>query len=291
MLPRDRGERNPQAGLIAASAVLALNGLLFLFSGSAPVLAVQGAAGEVMRSVSEPVAAVGRGFASVRDLFVDIRSLQARLTELLEEREQLVSEAARIASLEREVAELQATLDLRATTSFTTVAAQVVARDFAIDRRYIILDVGSVDGVKIGDVVIGAGASLAGRVVQVSEQSCQVRLLTDPEFSVTSEVAATGAIGQVRGRAANPLAFDDVDAQRQVLVGAEVTTSGIELSPTLRSAFPRGLSVGRVVAVNTVTSAVLQSADVEPTLDLDSVRTLLVILNYRGGLPDPSETP
>ena len=291
MLPRDRGERNPQAGLIAAGAVLALNGLLFLFSGSAPVLAVQGAAGEVMRSVSEPVAAVGRGFASVRDLFVDIRSLQARLTELLEERDQLRSEAARIASLEREVADLQATLDLRATTSFTTVAAQVVARDFAIDRRYIILDVGSVDGVKIGDVVIGAGASLAGRVVQVSEQSCQVRLLTDPEFSVTSEVAATGAIGQVRGRAANPLAFDDVDAQRQVLVGAEVTTSGIELSPTLRSAFPRGLSVGRVVAVNTVTSAVLQSADVEPTLDLDSVRTLLVILNYRGGLPDPSETP
>lgn len=291
MLPRDRGERNSQAGLLAVGAVLALNGLLFLFSGSAPVLAVQGAAGEVMRSVSEPVAAVGRGFASVRDLFVDIRSLQARLTELLEERDQLLSEAARIASLEREVAELQATLDLRATTSFTTVAAQVVARDFAIDRRYIILDVGSVDGVKIGDVVIGAGASLAGRVVQVSEQSCQVRLLTDPEFSVTSEVAATGAIGQVRGRAANPLAFDDVDAQRQLLVGAEVTTSGIELSPTLRSAFPRGLSVGRVVAVNTVTTAVLQSADVEPTLDLDSVRTLLVILNYRGGLPDPGETP
>jgi len=291
MLPRDRGERNPQAGLVAIGVVLAINGLLFLFSGSAPVLAVQGAAGQVARTVSEPVAAIGRGVASVRDLFVDIRSLQARLTALLEERDQLGSEAARIASLEREVAELQATLDLRATTSFATVAAQVVARDFAIDRRYVILDVGSADGVKVGDVVIGAGASLAGRVVQVSDQSCQVRLLTDPEFSVTSEVASTGAIGQVRGRAANPLAFDDVDAQRQVLVGAEITTSGIELSPTLRSAFPRGLSVGRVVAVNSVASAVLQSADVQPTLDLDSVRTLLVILNYRGGLPDPGVTP
>jgi rod shape-determining protein MreC len=291
MLPRDRGGRNPQAGLVAIGVVLAINGLLFLFSGSAPVLAVQGAAGQVARTVSEPVAAIGRGVASVRDLFVDIRSLQARLTALLEERDQLASEAARIASLEREVAELQATLDLRATTSFATVAAQVVARDFAIDRRYVILDVGSADGVKVGDVVIGAGASLAGRVVQVSDQSCQVRLLTDPEFSVTSEVASTGAIGQVRGRAANPLAFDDVDAQRQVLVGAEITTSGIELSPTLRSAFPRGLSVGRVVAVNSVASAVLQSADVQPTLDLDSVRTLLVILNYRGGLPDPGVTP
>jgi rod shape-determining protein MreC len=291
MLPRDRGGRNPQAGLVAIGVVLAINGILFLLSGSEPVLAVQGAAGQVARTVSEPVAAIGRGVASVRDLFVDIRSLQARLTALLEERDQLASEAARIASLEREVAELQATLDLRATTSFATVAAQVVARDFAIDRRYVILDVGSADGVKVGDVVIGAGASLAGRVVQVSDQSCQVRLLTDPEFSVTSEVASTGAIGQVRGRAANPLAFDDVDAQRQVLVGAEITTSGIELSPTLRSAFPRGLSVGRVVAVNSVASAVLQSADVQPTLDLDSVRTLLVILNYRGGLPDPGVTP
>ena len=291
MLPRDQGERNPQAGLIAIGVVLLFNGLLFLLSGSAPVLAVQGAAGQVVRTVSEPAAAVGRGVVSVRDLFVDIRSLQARLTALLDERDQLAAEAARIASLEREVAELQATLDLRATTSFSTVAAQVVARDFAIDRRYVILDVGSADGVKVGDVVIGAGASLAGRVVQVSDQSCQVRLLTDPEFSVTSEVASTGAIGQVRGRAANPLAFDDVDAQRQVLVGAEITTSGIELSPTLRSAFPRGLSVGRVVAVNSIASAVLQSADVQPTLDLDSVRTLLVILNYRGGLPDPIETP
>ena len=291
MLPRDRGERNPQAGLIAVGVVLAINGILFLLSGSEPVLAAQGAAGQVVRTVCEPVAAIGRGAASVRDLFVDIRSLQARLTALLDERDQLAAEAARIASLEREVAELQATLDLRATTSFATVAAQVVARDFAIDRRYVILDVGSADGVKVGDVVIGAGASLAGRVVQVSDQSCQVRLLTDPEFSVTSEVASTGAIGQVRGRAANPLAFDDVDAQRQVLVGAEITTSGIELSPTLRSAFPRGLSVGRVVAVNSVASAVLQSADVQPTLDLDSVRTLLVIINYRGGLPDPVVTP
>jgi len=145
MLPRDRGERNPQAGLVAIGVVLAINGLLFLFSGSAPVLAVQGGAGQVARTVSEPVAAIGRGVASVRDLFVDIRSLQARLTALLEERDQLASEAARIASLEREVAELQATLDLRATTSFATVAAQVVARDFAIDRRYVILDVGSSD--------------------------------------------------------------------------------------------------------------------------------------------------
>ena len=291
MLPRDRGDRSQRAGLIAVGVTLAFNGLLFVISGSAPVLALQGGAGQAVRAVSQPIVEIGRGMAAVGSLVVDIRGLQERFATLLAERDQLAAEATRIASLEREVAELQATLDLRATTSFTTVAAQVVARDFSVDRRYVILDVGGADGVKVGDVVIGAGASLAGRVIQVSDQSCQVRLLTDPDFSVTAEIASTGAIGQVRGRAANPLAFDDVDAQRQVIIGAEVTTSGIELSPTLRSAFPRGLAVGRVVAVNSIASAVLQSADVTPTLDLDSVRTLLVILNYRGGLPDPNATP
>ena len=84
MLPRDRGERNPQASLVAIGVVLLFNGLLFLLSASAPVVALQGAAGQVARTVSEPVAAIGRGAASVRDLFVDIRSLQARLTALLE---------------------------------------------------------------------------------------------------------------------------------------------------------------------------------------------------------------
>jgi rod shape-determining protein MreC len=291
MLPRDRGDRSQRAGLIAVGVTLAFNGLLFVISGSAPVLALQGGAGQAVRAVSQPIVEIGRGMAAVGSLVVDIRGLQERFATLLAERDQLAAEATRIASLEREVAELQATLDLRATTSFTTVAAQVVARDFSVDRRYVILDVGGADGVKVGDVVIGAGASLAGRVIQVSDQSCQVRLLTDPDFSVTAEIASTGAIGQVRGRAANPLAFDDVDAQRQVIIGAEVTTSGIELSPSLRSAFPRGLAVGRVVAVNSIASAVLQSADVTPTLDLDSVRTLLVILNYRGGLPDPNATP
>ena len=30
MLPRDRGERNPQAGLVAIGVVLAINGILFI---------------------------------------------------------------------------------------------------------------------------------------------------------------------------------------------------------------------------------------------------------------------
>ena len=83
----------------------------------------------------------------------------------------------------------------------------------------------------------------------------------------------------------------DIDALREVAIGAAVTTSGIELTPELRSAFPRGLSIGTIAAVSAQASSVLQSADVTPTLPIDSIRTLLVITNFRGGLPIPSAAP
>jgi len=76
-----------------------------------------------------------------------------------------------------------------------------------------------------------------------------------------------------------------------VPVGSEVTTSGIELNSAIRSAFPRGLSIGRIVTVSDPSGAVVKSAEVKSILELDSARTLLVILNYRGGLIAPSSAP
>jgi rod shape-determining protein MreC len=242
----------------------------------------------VLRVATEPIAAAGRSLAAAGVLASDIQALRTRLALTLQERDEAAASAARVASLEREITELQAILDLRSSISFSSIAVQVVARDFDIGKRLVIIDRGSRDGITEGDVVIGAGGTLAGRVISVSEGSAQVRLVSDPEFTVTAEIATTGAIGLLHGRGANPLVFDDIDALRDVPVGAEVTTSGIELSSAIRSAFPRGLSIGRVVTVSDPSGAVIKSAEVKPILELDSARTLLVIVNYAGGLPAPS---
>jgi rod shape-determining protein MreC len=237
---------------------------------------------------TEPLATIGRGLAAAGVLASDIQALRTRLALTLQERDDAAASAARVASLEREITELQAILDLRSSISFSSIAVQVVGRDFDIGKRLVIIDRGTRDGIAEGDVVIGAGGTLAGRVISVTEGSAQVRLVSDPGFTVTAEIATTGAIGLLHGRGANPLVFDDIDALRDVPVGSEVTTSGIELSSVIRSAFPRGLSIGRVVTVSDPSGAVIKSAEVKPILELDSVRTLLVILNYTGGLPAPS---
>jgi len=260
-------------------------------SGSAPSKALRDALAGPLRFVTEPLAGVGRGLATVGAVAADVQELRTRLALTIAERDEAVASASRVASLEREITELQAVLDLRSTIRFSSVAVQVVARDFEIGRRLVVIDRGARDGIQVGDVVIGAGNTLAGRVIEVSDVSAQVRLMSDPEFSVTAEIASTGAIGLIKGRGANPLAFEGIDSLREVPIGAEVTTSGIELSQTLRSAFPRGLSIGRVVTLSDQAGAVIKNAEVESILELDAARTLLVILNYRGGLPQPSVAP
>jgi len=275
----------------ASTLLIVIALILLITSESAPSKAVRDALSEPLRFVTEPLAAAGRGVAAFGAVASDVQELRERLALTIAERDEAVASAARVASLEREITELQAVLDLRSTIRFSSVAAQVVARDFEIGRRVVVIDRGARDGVQIGDVVIGAGNTLAGRVIEVSDATAQVRLMSDPEFSVTAEVASTGAIGLIRGRGANPLAFDDIDALRDVPIGAEVTTSGIELSQTLRSAFPRGLSIGRVVTLSDQAGTVIKSAEVESILELDAARTLLVILNYQGGLPVPSAAP
>ncbi|MEI6271259.1 MAG: rod shape-determining protein MreC [Chloroflexota bacterium] len=272
--------------------VLILLSVALSLTSSAPIsIHIRNLGFGVLNAATEPLAVLGRGVAAVGGITTDVAALRSRLALTLQERDEAAASSARVASLEREITELQAILDLRSSIQFNTVAVQVIARDFDIGKRLIVVDRGARDGVSEGDVVIGAGGTLAGRVIAVSEGSSQVRLISDPQFSVTAEIASTGAIGLVRGHGANPLAFDDIDSLRDVPVGAEVTTSGIELSATIRSAFPRGLSIGRVVTVSDQTGAVIKSAELKPILELDAARTLLIILNYDGGLSVPSPAP
>lgn len=288
---RSDARKGFEVGGRSSALALVITLIALITSGSAPSKAVRDALAGPLRFVTEPLAAVGRGLATVGAVAADVQELRTRLALTIAERDEAVASASRVASLEREITELQAVLDLRSTIQFSSVAVQVVARDFDIGRRLVVIDRGSREGIQVGDVVIGAGNTLAGRVIEVSDENAQVRLLSDPEFSVTAEIASTGAIGLVRGRGANPLAFQDIDALREVPIGAEVTTSGIELSQTIRSAFPRGLAIGRVVTLSDPAGAVIKSAEVESILELDAARTLLVILNYQGGLPVPSAAP
>lgn len=94
----------------------------------------------------------------------------------------------------------------------------------------------------------------------------------------------------VTGQLGGALVMTDVDAAATVTIGDEVFTAGIELAGGIRSPYPKGLLIGRVVDVKRDPNEVVQTVFLEPAAPLDQLEFLLVITDYEGGIVGPIET-
>ena len=68
-------------------------------------------------------------------------------------------------------------------------------------------------------------------------------------------------------------------------------TAGITLGSGIRSPYPKGLVIGQVIDATRDPNAVIQTAYLEPAIDLDRLEVVLVITDYQGGIPDATDLP
>jgi cell shape-determining protein MreC len=140
-------------------------------------------------------------------------------------------------------------------------------------------------------VVIGTGGALAGRVTELGASVARVTLINDPASTVIGQIVSSRATGEVVGDLGGTLVMGKIDATQQVDLGDEVVTAGISLNEAVRSPYPQGLVIGRIIDVVRDPNAVVQTAFVEPAVDLGSLEFLLVITDYEGGIPGIDELP
>ena len=86
------------------------------------------------------------------------------------------------------------------------------------------------------------------------------------------------------GQLGNGLTMGNIDATAKVQLDEEVFTAGIELAGGIRSPYPKGLLIGRVIDVKRDANDVVQTAFLLPAADLDSFESALIITDYEGGL-------
>jgi rod shape-determining protein MreC len=247
-------------------------------------------------SVFVPVQAALDGFAgtvaSLGGAIADVERLRSDNTALQASNDRLAADNDWLAAARRENQQLSAMLGLRDAFGYKTVAAQVIAAESAGLRRAITIGKGSDDGIATGDVVVGDGGALVGRVIDTGPAFANVVLISDPASTVIGRLpnAATGA---VVGGLERVVLMDRIDATEQVSIGDVVVTAGIALPGGIRSAYPKGLPIGRVVDVRNDPNAVVQTAWLLPTAPLDRLEYVLVITDYEGGFPsvEPSTAP
>jgi rod shape-determining protein MreC len=276
---------------IAFTGLLVVSMLLMAFSSNAALLELQRGLGFAFRPMQSALAGAAAGVADIVATIAEIDRLRSDNAALRQERDRLAVENARLLEVGRENQLLTGLLQLQSGFEHETVAAAVIARESSEFRRTVTLDRGAGHGISVGDVVIGQGGALAGRVVEVGATFAHVMLITDGDSTVIGQLHTSAATGEVTGQLDGTLIMSQIDSTQRVQLGEEVLTAGIELGGGIRSPFPRGLLIGQIVDVVRDANDVVQTAFLQPAINLDRLEYLLVITDYEGGISNPIELP
>jgi len=266
-------------------AVLAL-----LIVGSFALLTVtygQGSDG-VQRGVSaifSPFQSVAdRALKPARDLVnwfdetFDAKGRNARLHEELEQaRRQSVGSQAAIA----ENAQLRKLVGLDRSgaipSGYDPVTGRVISRSPTVWFADVVIDVGSGDGVAVGDPVVN-GDGLVGSVSAVTGGTAKVTLIADHSSAVSAKIVPGGVQGVLKPSVGDPgdLILDFLDSEKLVGKGQAVVTSGWR-AEGFESGYPPNLPIGEVTKASPEEQEAQQQVHVRPFADLRDLDLVQVL--------------
>ena len=269
--------RRTQAGFFRPFAILlAISLVLLLSRNSEPVRQLATGATQLLVPIQRVLADVGvtsnrfvQAITEIQRLRSEDAALRADVDRLTLENVQL-REAAFAAQQAAKLGEVAKTL------KYETVAAPVIARDPSNILATIVLGAGSDSGIKVGHVVVSE-QGLVGRVSEVGTNYSKVLLITDPSSTLSALVEGSRATGIVRGQYGDLLIMDWILQTEKVNVGDVVVSAGLGLGDELRSLYPKGLVVGRVLQLQNAEAAAYQRAIVAPAVDLRRLENVLVV--------------
>jgi len=189
-------------------------------------------------------------------------------------RNALLVSGARIARLQAETADNARLRGLVGAVQRGALDVQLVPiLDIDLDptRQRLVLDAGSGDGVRVGQVVIDAGG-VVGQIIETTPMHATALLLTDPDHAVPVAVQRNGVrlVAYGTGRS-DRLALASIPLSSDVKVGDVVVTSG------LGERFPAGFPVGTITALRPDESRAFLLGDVTPAAQLDRGRDVLLL--------------
>lgn len=162
---------------------------------------------------------------------------------------------------------------------FELCYAGIISRDSADPYKSFVLNVGSGDGVQVGDPVI-SGEYVVGTVQKVNYSTCVVYSVIDPRLNVGVYEAGTGEYGYMCGDDAlfdrGLCKLNGLDSSTSVVSGGIVCTSGAG------GVFPSGLIVGEVASVKSDAISAGYYAEVKPFAELDRLTDVFVITSFEG---------
>lgn len=215
---------------------------------------------------------------------------QRRIAELEQQVSALTEENIRFKTYQNKIMMLEQQLQIDQTYDWRTVAATVVQGSTDNGRRIVRIDRGQVDQVAVGMAVVakegGSPPALIGVVDQVYAQAADVLLMTDYGSTISARTAGTTtpADGLIAGQwqLGSRIKLTDVSREVPLEVDQYVVTAGLSkglATETPIAQVPPDVPIGTIISI--ARSGHSQSAEVQPFVDPDRVRSVWVITGQR----------
>jgi len=255
-------------------AIFIVVGLIFL--------ALSGVLRPILGVIMDPFVSMQRWLSERFMALYDFFTLPRDVTVLLQRNSQLENEVSSLQSqviqLQEQLAEteiLYSLLDFaRSRPQDQYVAAAVIGQDPSPFLHYVIIDQGSDDGIRYGMPVV-TQQGLVGRIDAVTSSAARVQLITDPGAVVNVKFQNKSEDAQIQGSVTGEISLQMVSQTLTINPGEILLTSG------LGGNFPVDILIGQVVGVEKTENDLFQSASIQPVVDFDAMRAVLVITNFQ----------
>ncbi len=231
---------------------------------------VRGASDTVFGGAEHVASSVGRFFTRSGSGSSQVSSLQQQVIRLRGELSQAqVSKS--------EYAALHTMLQVAGADQVKVVAASVIAVGQGYQQT-VTLDVGSSDGVRVGQTVLN-GQGLVGSVTAVSGDTATVQLANAGSVVIGVAVSPSGQLGWVTGP--GKTASGSGIMRLQMLSSAAVLAPGDQLvtGPSASNQpYIAGVPVGVITKLISINGALTEAADVRPYVDYSALSVVGVVL-------------
>ena len=205
------------------------------------------------------------------DTYLDLVSVNTLNSQLKVENAKLSSQVQLLEEYRSENIRLRELFKFQQELPRKTLAARVISKDIVQVGNSFTIDKGSADGVKRLRGVISADG-VVGYTFEVDENSSRVLLLSSQGASIDALIQRTRARGIVAGINSQSCELKYMMRQEDAQKGDLVVTSGRQ------GIFPKGFIIGHVKGVEPSPTAVSYRANVEPSVKLDRLENVLVII-------------
>ncbi|MDP3836925.1 MAG: rod shape-determining protein MreC [bacterium] len=203
------------------------------------------------------------------DLALELEVMKNRLAAANIDQSQLLL-------LAEENDKLREQLNFVSSNNYKVISANIVSRQNLFDTaggRDIIIDKGSLDGIRSGLGVINEVGVIIGKIVEVRANSARACLTTDSGCQLAAAIInSTQTIGLSDGELGLTIKMNFIPQIEKIAPEDIIITSG------LGDSIPRGLVIGRVSQVNNQSNEIWQDVTIEPLASLHNLTVVSVVL-------------